>query len=94
MARNHYEHPDCSNRLGSSDAKYLYCSTGELSAGPASCYQYRDDATILEIDDQRTDKPEKNSVITTGAPPPGATVVGSARIYIRGTPVNVIAYRP
>jgi hypothetical protein len=62
--------------------------------GPLVAINSRDDATILEIDDQTTDKPEKNSVVTTGAPPAGARVVASTEIYIRGTPVAVIAYRP
>jgi hypothetical protein len=52
------------------------------------------DATILEIDDKTTDKPEKNTVITIGSPPAGATVIGSGEIYIGGTPVSAIAYRP
>jgi hypothetical protein len=62
--------------------------------GPLVGLRTDGDATILEIDDMATDKPQKNTVLTVSAPPPGATVTGSGQIYLGGTRVDAIAYRP
>jgi hypothetical protein len=62
--------------------------------GPLVALRAEDGATVLEIDDKATDKPEKNTVITIGAPPAGATVIGSGEVYINGNLAKAIAYRP
>jgi len=63
--------------------------------GPLVAIKGDGDDLILEIDDKSSDEaPKKNTVVTIGAPPPGARVIGSAQIYSRGSPVTAIAYRP
>jgi hypothetical protein len=52
------------------------------------------DTTILEFDDRAKDKPDTNAVITIGRPPPGATIIDNAKIFLGGSPVVVTAYRP
>jgi hypothetical protein len=62
--------------------------------GPLVAMRIEGEVTILEIDDKSADKPEKNTVITTGTPPAGATVVSGGQIYVGGKLVSAIAYRP
>jgi hypothetical protein len=49
------------------------------------------DYAAIEIDDRSSDKPAKNAVVTTGAPPPKARVIGSAEILIGNKPAFVNA---
>lgn len=51
------------------------------------------ETTVLDIDDEKGDKPHVNTVVTIGTPPPGARVVDSAEIYLENTPRFVTAYR-
>jgi hypothetical protein len=51
------------------------------------------ETTVLNIDDEKGEKPRVNTVVTSGSPPPGARVVGSAEIYLESTPRPVTAYR-
>jgi hypothetical protein len=62
--------------------------------GPLVAIRGDGEITLLEIDDRAFDKPAANAVITDGRPPPGSTIIGNARIFVRGVPVEVTAYRP
>ena len=47
--------------------------------------------TTLEIDDSKS-APSKNSVIVTGPPPPGATKLNTAQIFISSKLTSATAY--
>lgn len=61
--------------------------------GPLTAIRSDGGTTILEIGD-KADKPEINAVVTTERPPPGASIIGNAEIFLLGRPVMVTAYRP
>jgi hypothetical protein len=51
--------------------------------------------TTLDIDDGVNQRaPDKNSVITTGSPPAGATKLNTAQIFVSGRLESATAYRP
>lgn len=52
------------------------------------------EGVTLELDDAAEDKPQTNTVLTTGRPPAGAITIGNFEIFVGGRPVVVTAYRP
>jgi hypothetical protein len=51
------------------------------------------DGTVLDFDDETSQKPATNTEVTIDSPPRGARVVASARILVNNTPALAIAYR-